>query len=174
MDTNRGTDPSCCGSELQFDKGDVHDDLRRVIELLFFAYRDFTGEADVILAKYGFGRAHHRAIYFIGQNPGIAVNELLAILDITKQSLGRVLTKLLKEGYVLQQRDPSDGRKRLLKLSAAGLGLESVLTKRQGLRMQNAFKVAGPDSEARFKQVLKSMVDDPRALILRGAVIDDE
>ena len=65
---------------------DQESSMRKAIELMFFAYRDFTGEADVILNEYGFGRAHHRAIYFIGRNPGMAVNELLAILKITKQT----------------------------------------------------------------------------------------
>ena len=79
--------------------------IRKAIELLFFAYRDFTGEADSILDEYGFGRAHHRAIYFIGRSPGIAVHELLAILKITKQSLGRVLSQLIDEmiDYELKQ-----------------------------------------------------------------------
>src|SRR3546814_5831813 len=74
------------------------EELRQAMELLFFAYRDFTGEPDKILAAYGFGRAHHRVIYFVGRNPGITVSELLAILRITKQSLSRVLGQLVGEG----------------------------------------------------------------------------
>ena len=74
------------------------ENMREAIELLFFAYRDFTGEADALLSDYGFGRAHHRAIYFIGRNPRISVSDLLAILKITKQSLSRVLGQLIDEG----------------------------------------------------------------------------
>ena len=79
------------------------EDLREAIELLFFAYRDFTGEADAILEKFGFGRAHHRVIYFVGANIGISVGELLSILKITKQSLSRVLSQLMDEGFIIQE-----------------------------------------------------------------------
>src|SRR5437867_3427963 len=74
-----------------------------VIELLFFAYRDFTGDADDVLAKLGFGRAHHRVLHFVNRNPGMKVAQLLDILKITKQSLGRVLKQLIEQGYVLQK-----------------------------------------------------------------------
>ena len=76
------------------------DELRQGIELLFYAYRDFTAEPDAMLAKLGLGRAHHRVIYFVGRNPGITVGELLGILRITKQSLGRVLGQLVRDGYI--------------------------------------------------------------------------
>ena len=60
------------------------DELRQGIELLFYAYRDFTAEPDAMLARYGFGRAHHRVIYFVGRHPQMSVSELLGILRITK------------------------------------------------------------------------------------------
>lgn len=80
------------------------EEIRQGIELLFFAYRDFTGEPDAILAKRGFGRAHHRVIYFVGRQPGMTVSELLSILRITKQSLSRVLKQLIDEGYIEQKK----------------------------------------------------------------------
>ena len=101
------------------------EDLREAIELLFFAYRDFTGEADAVLEGYGFGRAHHRIIYFVGANPGITVGELLAILKITKQSLSRVLSQLVDEGFVNQETDPDDRRRRRLYLTDKGRALET-------------------------------------------------
>ena len=94
---------------LQSDAG-----LRQAMELLFFAYRDFTGEADALLATFGFGRAHHRVIYFVGCHPGITVSELLQILKITKQSLSRVLGLLIEEGFVHQRTDNADHRRRRL------------------------------------------------------------
>jgi DNA-binding MarR family transcriptional regulator len=142
--------------------------MRRAIELMFFAYRDFTGEADAILAEYGFGRAHHRAIYFIGRNAGIAVNELLAILKITKQSLARVLGQLVEEGYVLQRTDPADGRRRLLSLTAKGAALEALLTGRQSARIRGAVARAGAGAEAQFERVLEALIDDPAGLRLSG------
>jgi len=147
---------------------DIDDGMRRAIELLFFAYRDFTGEADEILAEYGFGRAHHRAIYFIGRNPGIAVNELLAILKITKQSLARVLGQLVEEGYVAQRSDPGDGRRRLLSLTAAGVGLENQLTGCQSRRIRQAYAAAGPEAAADFRRVLAALIDDAAELRLSG------
>ena len=102
--------------------------LRQGIELLFFAYRDFTAEPDAILARHGFGRAHHRVIYFVGRHPGMAVTELLAILRITKQSLSRVLGALVDQGFVRQDADPTDRRRRLLHLTARGSALETELS----------------------------------------------
>ena len=85
-----------------------------VIELLFFAYRDFIGDPDDVLAKFGFGRAHHRVLHFVNRNPGMKVAELLDILKITKQSLGRVLKQLIDQGYVVQKEGANDRRQRLL------------------------------------------------------------
>src|SRR5215831_7369698 len=85
-----------------------------IIELLFFAYRDFVGDPDEVLAKFGFGRAHHRVLHFVNRNPGMKVAELLDILKITKQSLGRVLKQLVDQGYVLQKEGANDRRQRLL------------------------------------------------------------
>lgn len=150
------------------------DRLRQSIELLFFAYRDFTGEADAILAAYGFGRAHHRAIYFVGRNPGIAVNELLAILKITKQSLARVLGQLVSEGYIRQDTDPADGRRRLLSLTANGVELENLLTARQSERIRRAFNAAGAGAAAGFEKVMESLIDDPDAARRSGGRMPDE
>ena len=90
------------------------DELRQGIELLFYAYRDFTAEPDAILARIGFGRAHHRVIHFVGRQPGMTVSELLDILKITKQSLSRVLSQLVQQGYVIQRPGTRDRRPRLL------------------------------------------------------------
>ena len=79
------------------------EELRQGMELVFYAYRDFTAEPDAILADYGFGRAHHRVIYFVGRNPNITVSALLEILQITKQSLSRVLSQLVREEFVIQR-----------------------------------------------------------------------
>ena len=141
-------------------------EIRKAIELFFFAYRDFTGEADAILAKYGFGRAHHRAIYFIGRRPGIAVHQLLTILKITKQSLGRVLNQLIDEGYVRQDTDKKDRRRRLLTLTESGTILENLLTDRQSQRIKKAYALAGKDAHKGFLQVLEQIVDDHEAIHL--------
>lgn len=135
-------------------------DLRQEIELLFFAYRDFTGDADELLADFGFGRAHHRAIYFIGRNPRISVSDLLEILKITKQSLSRVLSQLIEEGYVHQETDSADRRKRLLMLTEDGRALENRLTEKQSQRIQRAFEETGPDAAEGFRGVLRHIIDE--------------
>ena len=140
-------------------RGQDEEKLRQVLELLFFAYRDFTGEADAILADFGFGRAHHRAIYFIGRNPNISVSNLLGILKITKQSLSRVLTQLIDEGYVCQETDSTDRRRRLLLLSDKGVALERQLTARQCRRVIGAFETAGVDSVSGFRAILRAIID---------------
>ena len=95
----------------------------RFIELLFFAYRDFVSDPDAVLVKYGFGRAHHRVIHFVSRHPGIRVADLLDILKITKQSLGRVLKQLLDLGFIEQRPGPQDRRQRLLYATEAGRAL---------------------------------------------------
>ena len=105
----------------QAKSGTKPEPLWDLIELLFFAYRDFVGDADEVLAKLGFGRAHHRVLHFVNRNPGMKVAELLDILKITKQSLGRVLKQLIDDGFI-EQRKGADRRQRLLFVTAEGRG----------------------------------------------------
>src|SRR5215469_244192 len=134
--------------------------LRQAIELLFYGYRDFTGEADKELAALGLGRAHHRAIYFIGRNAGLTVSQLLAILKITKQSLSRVLQELVAKGYVAQQPGETDRRQRRLTLTEAGQALERKLTEAQRQRIAKAYRMAGPDAVEGFRQVMLNLIDE--------------
>src|SRR5258705_13692275 len=106
-----------------------------VIELLFFAYRDFVGDPDDVLAKFGFGRAHHRVLHFVNRNPGMKVAELLEILKITKQSLGRVLKQLVDQGYVVQKAGENDRRQRLLYVTPRGAALAMRLAGMQTARI---------------------------------------
>ena len=103
------------------------EELIQGIELLFYAYRDFTGDPDAVLEEYGFGRAHHRVIHFVSRNPGMSVAELLEILRITKQSLSRVLGQLVERGFILQKKGTRDRRQRLLYLTETGIGLAESL-----------------------------------------------
>ena len=136
------------------------EDLRAGIELLFFAYRDFTGRPDAILAERGLGRAHHRVIYFVGRHPGITVKELLAILKITKQSLARVLRRLVATGFVERRRGIRDRRYRLLYLTDKGAELERLLTEDQRRRIARAYREAGARAVAGYRKVLTGIVDD--------------
>src|ERR1700685_3338457 len=106
-----------------------------LIELLFFAYRDFVGDPDEVLAKLGFGRAHHRVLHFVNRNPGMKVADLLDVLKITKQSLGRVLKQLIDEGYVVQKEGANDRRQRLLFVSPTGEALAMKLAGLQTARI---------------------------------------
>ena len=136
------------------------EDLREAIELLFFAYRDFTGEADAILEKFRFGRAHHRVIYFVGANIGISVGELLSILKITKQSLSRVLSQLMDEGFIIQETDDKDRRKRRLYLTEKGASLEKELTDQQSQRIAAAYSRSGAEAVAGFRTVLRDIINE--------------
>lgn len=135
-------------------------ELRQAMELLFFAYRDFTQEADAILADYDFGRAHHRVIYFVGANPGITVSELLQILKITKQSLSRVLGELINDGFVHQRTDKADRRRRRLYLTAKGASLERLLTEQQSQRIAGAYRAAGAEAVEGFRTVLRGIINE--------------
>jgi DNA-binding MarR family transcriptional regulator len=136
------------------------EELRQGMELLFFAYRDFTAEPDLILARHRFGRAHHRVIYFVGRYRGIAVSELLDILGITKQSLSRVLGQLVRQGFVVQRADRRDRRRRLLELTDRGQELERQLSENQRRRMARAYRNAGAESVEGFRTVLRNLMDE--------------
>lgn len=136
------------------------EELRQGIELLFFAYRDFTAEPDAILADYGFGRAHHRVIYFVGRNPGMTVSDLLSILRITKQSLSRVLGQLVDEGFIIQRPGNRDRRQRLLELTEKGVELERQLTERQRARLARAYRDAGAEAVEGFRKVMLGLIEE--------------
>ncbi len=134
--------------------------LRNGTELLFFAYRDFTSDADRILSSRGYGRAHHRAIHFIRHRPGLTVAELIDVLGVTKQSLNRVLRQLLEDGVVEQTVGETDRRQRRLHLTAAGRALEAACSETQRERLRRAFLEAGPEAVAGFREVLHRMMDE--------------
>jgi DNA-binding MarR family transcriptional regulator len=130
-----------------------------IIELLFFAYRDFVGDPDHVLAKFGFGRAHHRVLHFINRNPGIKVADLLVILKITKQSLGRVLKQLVDEGYVVQREGANDRRQRLLFVTPKGEALALKLAGLQTTRIARAMAEVGPGAHEAARRFLAAMID---------------
>jgi DNA-binding MarR family transcriptional regulator len=139
-----------------------------IIELLFFAYRDFVGDPDEVLRKLGFGRAHHRVLHFVNRNPGMKVADLLDILNITKQSLGRVLKQLVDEGYVVQKEGAQDRRQRLLYVTPKGEGLALKLATLQTQRINRAFGELGPNAHEAARRFLTAMIDgDNRDGVLR-------
>ena len=134
------------------------EEVREGIELLFFAYRDFTAEPDAILARYRFGRAHHRVVHFVGRHPQMTVSELLGILRITKQSLGRVLGQLVRQGFIVQRPGPRDRRQRLLELTEKGRELERLLSEPQRARVGAAYRQAGAQAVEGFRRVLLGII----------------
>ena len=139
-----------------------------IIELLFFAYRDFVGDADEVLSKLGFGRAHHRVLHFVNRNPGMKVADLLDILNITKQSLGRVLKQLVDQGYVVQKEGAQDRRQRLLYVTPKGESLALKLAGLQTERINHAFGELGPAAHEAARRFLTAMIDlDNRDGVLR-------
>lgn len=139
------------------------DDERLVamVELLFFAYRDFVAGPDKVLAELGFGRAHHRVLHFVNRHPGLRVADLLGILKITKQSLARVLKQLVDEGYIVQETGTSDRRERRLHPTQRGADLARQLLGLQTRHLAAALAAAGPEAE-------------PAAASFLGAVIRDD
>ncbi len=140
------------------------DDL---IELLFFAYRDFVGDPDRILAQYGFGRAHHRVLHFVDRYPGLTIAELLDILRITKQSLNRVLKDLIEQGYIVQRTGTSDRRQRLLFCSGTGATLAAELTRVQARRLARALAMPGGAGGSPESFLLAMIEPDERAAVRR-------
>ena len=130
-----------------------------VIELLFFAYRDFVGDPDDVLEKLGFGRAHHRVLHFVNRNRGMKVADLLDILRITKQSLGRVLKQLVDEGYIIHKEGESDRRQRLLYVTDKGEALALKLAQLQTARISRALEEAGPGASEAARKFLAAVID---------------
>jgi DNA-binding MarR family transcriptional regulator len=130
-----------------------------IIELLFFAYRDFVGDPDEVLSKLTFGRAHHRVLHFVNRNPGMKVADLLEILNITKQSLGRVLKQLVDQGFVVQKEGAHDRRQRLLYVTPKGEALALKLAGLQTARINRAIAELGPGAHEAARRFLTAMID---------------
>ena len=135
-------------------------ELFEYAELLFFAYRDFIADADEILVEHGFGRAHHRVLHFVSRNPGMRVADLLEILKITKQSLGRVLKQLVDKGFIEQRAGTLDRRERLLFTTDRGAELADQLAAPQLKRLAEALAAAGPGAEDLTRLFLYNMIKD--------------
>jgi len=149
------------------EKHSDHQKFLKGMELLYFAYRDFISWPDDVLQTYGFGRAHHRVLHFVGRNPGLRVAELLKLLNITKQSLSRVLSALVEKGHIRQDIGHQDRRQRLLYLTAQGRHLLDKIAEHQKDHMLKAFDNAGNDSVEGFWKVLSALLaDENRAEIL--------
>lgn len=133
--------------------------LLQGIELMFFAYKGFTSDPDRILDDLKYGRAHHRAVHFINRLPGLTVNDLIKILDVTKQSLNRVLRELIEDGMVDSRIGTQDKRQRNLFLTEKGRALERQLSDAQQARVRAAYSAAGPEAVMGFRKVLESMID---------------
>jgi DNA-binding MarR family transcriptional regulator len=128
-----------------------------IIELLFFAYRDFISDPDAILEKKEFGRAHHRVLHFVNRNPGMTVADLLDTLKITKQSLARVLKQLIDSGYIAQMEGTEDRRQRHLYPTVAGRDLALDLARPQSRRIGRAFGKAGSEMREDVVRFLSGM-----------------
>jgi DNA-binding MarR family transcriptional regulator len=150
-------EPTTSGENLLFL---TDEQLRKGIEAMFFAYRGFTADPDRILDERGYGRAHHRALHFINRSRGTTVSNLLAVLGVTKQSLNRVLRTLVEDGLVEARVGRRDRRERNLHLTDAGAELERALSEAQRARMRAAYRAAGPQAVAGFRQVLEAMMED--------------
>jgi len=135
-------------------------ELRRGMELLYFGQAHLVRTADAELAARGLGRAHHRSLYFVARRPDITVSELLSLLSITKQSLGRVLNELTERGLIEARPGERDRRQRLLRLTEAGVQLESELFESIRQRMTAAYARAGQQAVGGYWAVLEGMIDD--------------
>lgn len=145
-------------ADINFDNELGEDETVALIELMFFAYRDFVSDPDTVLEQLGFGRAHHRVVHFVGRDPGMTVAQLLDILRITKQSLGRVLKDLIDKGYVFQKEGATDRRQRLLHLTAAGEELRQRLMAPQMSRIRRAVMETSGNGRSSMHDILYHLV----------------
>jgi DNA-binding MarR family transcriptional regulator len=135
--------------------------MRQAQDIMFLAWRDFAGSVDPVLEARGLGRAHHRALHFINRNPGLTVTELLGLLNVTKQSLSRVLGALVDQQLITQSPGRSDRRQRLLTLTDTGVELERALFERQRERLIAAYREAGATAVEGFRHVMRGLMGAP-------------
>ncbi|MEM6665786.1 MAG: MarR family transcriptional regulator [Pseudomonadota bacterium] len=147
-------------------------DIQALIELLFFAYRDFTSDPDALLDAEGMGRAHHRVLHFVNRNPGMRVADLLDILRITKQSLGRVLRQLVERGYIEQREGPQDRRERRLYATAAGAEFAAALSQPQSRRFHEAFQSLPPGAAEQAQAFLMALVNRENRRTVLGLIAE--
>ena len=133
--------------------------LNGALELMHFGFRRFIQTPDRILARYRFGRLHHRVLYFVGRNPGLSVGELLRILGITKQALHRPLRDLSDGGWVEARPAPHSRRMKLLTLSRKGMRLETQLSGDQRVRFDRVFRAVGPAAEKAWREVMRRVAE---------------
>jgi len=163
------------GQDILADRMTGADDIDfEIIELLFFAYRDFTSDPDAILSDYGFGRAHHRVVHFVNRQPGLTVADLLDTLKITKQSLARVLKQLVESGYVHQVAGPEDRRQRKLYPTRKGRELALALARPQSRRIARAFSGRDGLDRAAVVAFLSGMIDPDGNAAKRTAAEDGD
>lgn len=144
------------------------DEIRRGIELLYFGYTRMTRAADDELASQGLGRAHHRALYFIARQPDLIVSDLISLLAITKQSLGRILNDLVRRGLVETRPGTQDRRQKLLRLTDEGARLEAILFEALRTKMAAAYVQAGHGSVSGFWQVLEGLIPPEERVMVLG------
>lgn len=163
--------PSEPGADAPKTRGADATPMYDMIELFYFAYRDFVGDADRLLEAYGFGRAHHRVLHFVFRHPGLTIAELLDILAITKQSLNRVLRELVAQDFIETRAGAQDRRQRRLKATAKGADLALDLARAQTRRFDAAMQALGPDAKPAASAFLQQMIDAdarPRVAALIG------
>lgn len=147
-------------TDMSLESKEREKELREAIELLFYSYRAFTSGPDEILYKKGLNRIHHRILYFVGRDPGLSVNDLLGVLQITKQALHMPLRQLVSMQLVSSNKSESDGRIRSLKLTRAGSRLESRLTGTQLLLLETVFSEVGDKSEQAWRLTMRALAED--------------
>ena len=150
----------------------TQDDVTQLenITLFFFAYRDFTADADRLLKGIGFGRAHHRVLFFVSRKPGMTVAELLQILGITKQSLARVLRQMVAKGYIIQKTGNSDRRQRLLYATTTGREFVLALSRMQSKRITQAIEQSGLENTELLSQFLSAMIDPSEFQLMKSLI----
>lgn len=134
-------------------------ELNDALEALHFVFRAVVAKPDALLAEHGLSRVHHRILYFVGRNPALSVNDLLAILNVSKQSLHAPLRQLTEQGLVEAVADPDDRRIKRLRLTRTGAKLEDTLSGDQRQRFARAFHTAGKEGEVAWREVMRLLVD---------------
>ena len=134
--------------------------LKGFIEKIFVTYRESFSDPKKILRKYQLGTAHHKSLHLISFYDGITISQLLRKLNVTKQSLNRVLNDLKRLDFLEFKKGSKDTRIRHIYLSSKGNKIYNEIFFSQKKRIYKAFLNSSAKEVLNFDQVLKRIINE--------------
>ena len=133
--------------------------LKGFIEKIFVGYRESFNDSKKVLKKYNLGTDHNKAMHLISFYNGITITQLLNKLNVTKQSLNRVINDLKKLNYLEFKKDIKDTRVKHIFLNNKGEKIFDEIFLSQKKRIYKAFLNSSSKEVINFEIVLKRIIN---------------